>query len=474
MKKNSSDINLEDVNHSIHGKFHRLEGGDPQMIGIELEALPFRIGTDGIGWPVDLKNPQVTGSFDVLSRWFDENNAPFRRSADSSVPAFSRDGGGGISFEPGGQIEYSSGSRPDLDSAFRETSDALACTEKIFSHEGIRLFYGGINPWHTTDSVGLKNPKPRYRAMDQYFEKIGVFGRQMMRLTASVQFNLDFGPPDLMQLRWLGANLMAPLFTAIFCNSPFMAGRFSGVRSYRSLTWQKLDVSRTGFPPLLLADEGQVSPETQYMDFALKAAVVMLPDADGTLGYQRNGLSFQDWMTEGCNGWYPELSDWESHLTLLFPEVRPKGFLECRFVDGQSKAWWAIPAILFDALVYDLTALEKVLALLRAKRPQLDRMRQHAAVAGVGAFADLVRRLFSIAFASDRLLAQPSLATYLERFYQHYTYLGRSPADELLLLNNWQVFDFQQYLRYENNLLAIAEPPVGIGIAPRPCSETAA
>ena len=73
----------------------------------------------------------------------------------------------------------------------------------------------------------------------------------MMRLTSTVQVNLDFGEhQDTMAKRYLVANLLAPISTAIFANSAFSSGKLNGEKSYRSKIWRHLDHSRTGFPEL--------------------------------------------------------------------------------------------------------------------------------------------------------------------------------------------------------------------------------
>ena len=92
-----------------------------------------------------------------------------------------------LTFEPGGQLEYSSKPFPCL-------SDAQNCVESIqkkldasFSEKGIELMQFGINPWHSVDEIGLQMDKPRYKAMNQHFLRIGPYGQRMMRQTSTIQ-----------------------------------------------------------------------------------------------------------------------------------------------------------------------------------------------------------------------------------------------------------------------------------------------
>ena len=122
-----------------------------------------------------------------------------------------------LTFEPGGQIEISSKPYPCLDDASVRIKSMLAFLREHFSSKGITLWPSGVNPWYTTESLPLQMTKPRYLAMDRYFNQVGAYGSQMMRLTSTVQVNLDFGEhQDTMAKRYLVANLLAPISTAIF------------------------------------------------------------------------------------------------------------------------------------------------------------------------------------------------------------------------------------------------------------------
>ena len=74
--------------------------------------------------------------------------------------------------------------------------------------------------------------------MADYFERRGPWGRVMMRHTASLQINLDFGPDGVWPQRWLLANLMAPLVAATFAASPGPEGP-----GERALAWQLLGMA---------------------------------------------------------------------------------------------------------------------------------------------------------------------------------------------------------------------------------------
>ena len=69
--------------------------------------------------------------------------------------------------------------------------------------------------------------------------------------------------------------------------------------------------------------------------------------------FREEKITFREWLKNGYKGVYPTIKDFETHSTLFFPEVRAKGFLEIRSVDGQSKMWQSVPASMYAALLYD-------------------------------------------------------------------------------------------------------------------------
>ncbi len=166
-----------------------------------------------------------------------------------------------------------------------------------------------------------------------------------------------------------------------------------------------------------------------------------------------------EWLNDGYNGFYPESDDWETHLTTLFPEVRPKGFFELRGIDSQAAAWWAVPAILTTAILYDDKVMEKIESLLFPHHDNLDKMLCQAANKGIKAFPELCEDVFRAALNTDHTVIDEHLIEYMERFFLHYTFNGLNPADELLAINNKQVFLSFQYLDYESRLKDIALPP---------------
>jgi glutamate--cysteine ligase len=276
---------------------------------------------------------------------------------------------------------------------------------------GLELLSAGIDPINSLDATSLQLLAPRYTRMDAYLGAIGPAGPRMMRQTASLQVNLDWGTdPDL---RWRTLNALAPYLTAIFANSATYAGKPTGHQSFRAHTWRELDPLRTG---LLGVDDDIIG---EYLRFALNAPAILVDTADA--------FPFRALLGEAS----PE--DWHTHLTTLFPEVRPKGYAEVRSLDVVPPEWYAAPLALLAGITFHPQSLLAAADLLGAPDAAL------LVLAGrIGVRDPTIQQvacdLWEIAFHGCAALGESFIAASdLERaraFRDTYTCRGCSPADD--------------------------------------------
>lgn len=430
-----------------------------RSIGLELETLPLKNCQEGIPKSVDISNDNKTGVCDILQNTATLNSElTFSPQADGT-PLFISKNGGNITFEPGGQVEYSTSECYHLKEAIQEMVKYVKIIRKAMGDNEIDIFHGGINPWHSVETVGLKMKKPRYRKMDNYFQALGPYGQQMMRLTLSIQVNLDFGDYRTARKRWFAANLLAPIMCAVFGNSPFIQGRVTENKSYRSFIWQHMDRCRTGFPNPENLSCPEMDQIDQYLIYALDAYVVKLHADAVEYGEKNRFISFRDWMSGNHPRLRPDMDDWKNHISLLFPEVRPKGFLEFRTLDGPSENWWTIPVVLLSSILYDNQAMEQVLELMDPYCQHLEKMMKQAAQSGVSAFPDLTTKVFEIALNSGYSEISPDLCDHCERFFTTLTRQGKNPADQLLTINNGRIFSLDQFKDFEQKSRESLSPP---------------
>jgi len=381
-----------------------------QGIGVEVELLAHDVDTNR---PIPLRRERA-GLLPAIRRiaaragW--SELVAYDGTARFDIP-----GRALISFEPGGQIEIST-------APFENANDVVAATRSIvdalrrpLEDSGIMMRSLGIDPHNDARDIPMQLPVERYERMTEYFETIGPFGIRMMRQTAAIQISVDRGGNPAR--RWRLLNDLAPYLIAIFANSPIYAGRDTGHKSFRANCWRRLDVTRTG-----VAEESD-DPAAAYTRFALDAHDMTLVD---DLGEYR---AFEHWLARGGSE-----NRWPSHLTTLFPEVRPRGHFEVRSCDALPPKWYAAPIVFVVGLTYDARAAAEA-AVLSAESRALLRVAGERGVHDAD-IARTARDLFQLALdGAARLGARfvsPALLETTKAFYTRYTAVGRSLADDAL------------------------------------------
>jgi glutamate--cysteine ligase len=308
-----------------------LADGPVARVGLEIEAHCY-----------DPADPQRRPSWDEITDVLE------------SLPAMP--GESLVTVEPGGAVELSGPPALGVTAAIESMASDQAVLRKAFDAAGLGLVPLGADPLRRAKRV---NPGPRYRAMEEFFtaSDTGDAGAAMMTSTASVQVNLDAGPRAGWADRVRLAHALGPVMVAISANSPMLSGQFCGWRSSRQRVWSQLDSARCG-PILTASDE---DPGTDWARYALKAPVMLVHSPQAVPVTHR--VPFADWADgrELLGGRRPTRYDLEYHLTTLFPPVRPRQWLEIRYLDSLPADIW--PAVVFtivtlldDPIAADLAA----------------------------------------------------------------------------------------------------------------------
>lgn len=264
-------------------------------------------------------------------------------------------GQGAISLEPGGQLELSGAPLDTIHQTCREVNGHLAQVRECAEPLGIGFLGLGSSPvWTLAETPRM--PKSRYDIMTRYMPKVGEHGLDMMYRTCTIQANLDFSDEaDMVQKMRVGIALQ-PVVTALLANSPFTDGKLNGYRSWRSQVWLDTDPHRTGMLPFVFEDGFGFE---RYVDWALDVPMYFVQRGD--VYHDVAGGSFHDLLAgklAALPGETATLTDWDNHLTTMFPEVRLKRFIEMRGADGGSGSRiCALPA-LWVGLLYDQAALD--------------------------------------------------------------------------------------------------------------------
>lgn len=421
-----------------HLKSHAFAPGPADRVGVELELTPLATFAGRVD--LDAARAGVDGLW-----------AGMPVTPGAAAPSWR---GGALSLEPGGQLEYSGDPCGTPGEAARRASRAVRGLRTVARRRGFDLVAVGLHPWASAEALGLRTPAPRYRAMQGHFDAIGPAGRRMMRLTGSLQVNLDYGSPADLRERWELAQRLAPVLAATFANSAVEAGRPATVPGLRGETWLHLDPSRAGIPAGFL-EAPDSDPVDQYLAFALAALVMFVARPGGPYEVPSPPITFGAWMAEGLPAGYPDLADWRTHLSTLFPDVRAKGYVEIRSMDAPGVTWLGVPALLAGHALRDPAARRGLLDHLRPHHAALPRLRERAARLGL---ADpTLRDAAEFLVRAVRPRLGKADGAIVDAYSGRYVRPGRTPGEELRdLIPEGGVLDPAELFRLERDRAAAA------------------
>lgn len=210
----------------------------------------------------------------------------------------------GVTFEPGGQIEYISPVfTASDDEAFRSTLDRISVTNSRISSElGIRYIGTGYIPGRY--SAPLLLTADRYSRMHSRFMTVDKRGPDMMKGTAAIHLHAAMTSVDDLTL-----------FYPLFCR--LARGRKLGMSDERRAIWDATDRSRCGLPSVDLSGTA-ISMLTEICLASLK--VEELSSSEPFMNLPDAG--FEAFL---------------AHLTTMFTDVRLNvkgGTLELRTLDS--------------------------------------------------------------------------------------------------------------------------------------------
>ncbi len=358
--------------------------------------------------------------FLVFDRTAPARQVPMARIAGALPPL---PGGSLVTFEPGGQLELS-GPPGSLPGAIALLAADVNAVRRALRDAGLALGGVGLDPLRP---ARRQLRLPRYEVMARF---LGTpYGSLMMCSTASIQVNLDLG--DRPAARWERAHLLGPVLVAAFANSPLSEGRPCGWMSGRQAVWERLDRTRTAAVP------ASGDPGAAWAEYLLDARLMAVRestgngDGNGVEPYRPvlDGSTFRDRLAS--SGHPPTLADLTYHATTLFPPVRPRGWLEIRYLDAQHPASWPVCAAVTHALVMDDRAADAALAEAGPCAGMWSAAARH------GLSEPRLRRAAGACFraalsALPRLGAGPALVCEVAAFADRHVTPGRAPAADLL------------------------------------------
>lgn len=324
-----------------------------------------------------------------------------------------------ITVEPGGQLELSGEQCASIHCAHRELIEHIQEIVTVGAELGIVFLGLGIQPVSSVETIEWV-PKRRYAIMGPYMTQVGTLGQRMMKQTATVQANFDFGDERDAMRKFRVGMALTPLISAMFANSSISEGRANGFMTLRGHIWTDTDRARSGMLPFAFSPNAGIE---HYVEYALDVPMYFII-RNGE--YVETHQTFRRFMRDGLGAERATLDDWALHLTTLFPEVRLKRYLEIRSADSQPpELMLALPALL-KGILYERDSLEGAWDLVSSwtweERLEIYRAAHreglHARIRRI-ALAELARELVEIGAAGLRRQAKLNEKGEDERVYLH-------------------------------------------------------
>ena len=337
---------------------------------------------------------------------------------------------GNISLEPGSQVEISLIPYKSMN----EISEKLICFYSDLSLYADKIGAGvldsAIQPISTFDNIKII-PKKRYEYMTKYLPSKGLTPFVMMRETAGIQANFDYKSEEDAIRKLSLALKMSPIISSIYSNSPIRSGKQTGYKSYRANSWLNVDEDRCGYISPKLFDKNVHFTFEDYVEILLDVPMIFIQRANTCFATNQ---TFREFLEKGFMGIPAKMSDWMTHISLYFPDVRLKSYLEIRNHDAQNPTMTLSVPAFWKGIMYNEAAIEEIEKILsKYNYEDFVRLRKDAPVQAIDAklglykVIDFVKEFFDISYASLRE-NKLSEEKYLEPVYE-YISLKRTPAD---------------------------------------------
>ena len=340
---------------------------------------------------------------------------------------------GNITLEPGSQIELSLKPFEKIEDITKNLTEFYSDLSSYAEKFGMIVLDMGIQPVSTYNDIKII-PKKRYAYMTKYLPLKGSEPFIMMRETAGIQANFDYKSEDDAIRKLSLALKMSPVISAIYANSPVRAGKLTGLKSNRAASWLKVDEQRCGYISKMLFDSPQNFKFSNYVEILLDVPMIFV-QRHGT--YFGTTQTFREFMNNGLLGMKAQMSDWENHISLYFPDVRLKSYIEIRNHDAQNaNMTFSVPAF-WKGIIYNNDAIDEIQKIFsKYEYEDFINLRKTSPVTGIETrfgkmpIIDLIKEFFDISYASlkENKLGEEK---YLECVYEYIT-LKRVPADNLI------------------------------------------
>lgn len=255
-----------------------------------------------------------------------------------------------ITLEPGSQFEFSINAKRDIRELDKEYREFLAEIEEILEEKDQMIVSLGYHPVTKIEDIKLL-PKKRYDYMFNYFKDKGSHAHNMMKGSGALQVSLDYESEEDYRKKFKVANGISPIISAITSNIICFEGEKFEKKNLRNLIWLNMDDGRSGVVKGAMNEDFSYRKYGEYL-LDVEPIFTMKDGEAINTGNKTIGELFD-----------PEdytLKELEHLMTMVFPDVRTKGFIEIRMMDSLPCPVNFGMIALLKGLFYDEENVEKL------------------------------------------------------------------------------------------------------------------
>ncbi|MGM0395675.1 MAG: glutamate--cysteine ligase [Bacillota bacterium] len=253
-----------------------------------------------------------------------------------------------ITLEPGSQLEVSIDSARTIEELEKGYLFFLNEIYPLLEKRGQALVTLGYHPVTRIDEIKLL-PKKRYDLMFNYFKNKGSHAHNMMKGTGAFQVAIDYSDEDDYRKKYTTLNALAPVFYAVFENALFFEGKPCKTHNLRAYVWMNCDNDRAG------TVEGALEKDFSYRDYGVY--IIERPP----IFTVKNGEIIPTGDKRVKDILDPDVTEKEEleHLlSMFFPDVRTKKYIEIRMMDSIPYPLNFAAVALIKGLFYDENNLQ--------------------------------------------------------------------------------------------------------------------
>ncbi len=310
---------------------------------------------------------------------------------------------GVITLEPGSQIEISLKPFKSIDEISKKLENFYNLLSIYAEKVNAKVLDIGIQPVSTYEDIKII-PKKRYEFMTKYLPVKNLTPYVMMRETAGIQANFDYKSEQDAVRKLSLALKMSPVISSVYSNSPVRGGKNTGYKSFRANSWLNVDEERCGLVSSRLFEKELNFSFTDYTQLLLDIPMIFIKRGEE---YYYADITFREFLKNGYKNLTPLIEDWQNHISLYFPDVRLKTYIEIRNHDAQNpEMTFSVPAF-WKGIMYNEDALSECENILADYTYEdFVKLRKEAPLYGINAklnntlVSDLVKEFFDISYCT--------------------------------------------------------------------------